>query len=214
MKNFIFVALTILFFSASSHQAVAQSSLRFIDNVEIMGEKVLSPLSTSAPDNIYISPEAVNIPSTEMCTSLQFKYAQLTEQEVEHISNKRLYLLIEDWYNTRYRLGGNSRKGIDCSSFAAMLADAMYHTCLSRTAREQFIETHRIVKNELKEGDLVFFNTRGGVSHVGMYLANGYFVHASSSNGVIISSMNEPYYLNRYVGAGRLATSMASAICD
>ncbi len=214
MKNIFFVSVAVCIFSGTSYKAEAQKSLRFIDNIEMMGEKVVSANSISTPETSSNTASDVKLSTTEMCTSLQFKYAQITEQEVENIQNKRLYLLIEDWYNTRYRMGGNSRKGIDCSSFAAMLADAMYNTCLARTAREQYNETNRISEAELKEGDLVFFNTRGGVSHVGMYLANGYFVHASSSNGVIISSLAESYYQNRYVGAGRIVASTAAVNCN
>lgn len=214
MKNLFFVSVAFCIFSGTSYKAGAQTKLRFIDNVEVMGEKMVSSYTIAAPEiNTTAAPDVLNS-GTEMCTSLQFKYAQLTEQEVENIRNKRLYTLIEDWYSTRYRMGGNSRKGIDCSSFAAMLVDAMHNVCLPRTAREQYAQTDRISEKELQEGDLVFFNTRGGVSHVGIYLANGYFVHASSSNGVIISSMTEPYYLNRYVGAGRIVHNLTPVECE
>ena len=62
----------------------------------------------------------------------------------------------------------------------------------------------KIDKENLSEGDLVFFNTRGGVSHVGVYLRNGYFVHSSSKDGVRISSLNEKYYHRKFIGAGRI----------
>jgi lipoprotein Spr len=75
---------------------------------------------------------------------------------------------------------------------------------LPRTAREQYKASERISRTELKEGDLVFFNTRGGVSHVGIYLQNNKFIHASVSNGVVVSDMFDAYYLKRYVGAGRM----------
>ncbi len=214
MKKLFFVSVAFCIFSGTSYQAAAQKSLRFINHIELLGEKVLPASSTFTPETITLLTSDVNMSSTEMCKSLQFKYAQMTEQEVENLHNIRLYSVIEDWYNTRYRLGGNSRKGIDCSSFVAMLADATYNTCLSRTAREQYYQTIRINVEELKEGDLVFFNTRGGISHVGMYLANGYFVHSSSSNGVIISSMTESYYESRYAGAGRIACTTAALNCD
>ena len=93
--------------------------------------------------------------------------------------------------------------GVDCSSFTSRLMDAVYGQCLPRTSGEQYHSSDRISRNELKEGDLVFFNTRGRISHVGVYLANGYFIHSSSSNGVSISSMDEPYYAKRYAAAGR-----------
>jgi lipoprotein Spr len=68
----------------------------------------------------------------------------------------------------------------------------------------QYDISRRISRTELKEGDLLFFNTTGGVSHVGMYLTNNKFVHASSSNGVTISDMFDPYYASRLISVGRI----------
>ena len=75
---------------------------------------------------------------------------------------------------------------------------------LPRTARDQYRASRIISAVELKEGDLLFFNTTGGISHVGIYLRNNKFVHASSSQGVVISDIFDAYYLKRYIGAGRL----------
>ena len=71
-------------------------------------------------------------------------------------------------------------------------------------SRDQYNVCDKIPFEEINQGDLVFFNTRGGVSHVGVYLANGYFVHASCNNGVFISSLNEGYYHKRFISAGRI----------
>jgi lipoprotein Spr len=78
---------------------------------------------------------------------------------------------------------------------------------LPRTSREQAAYCKEIQKEELKEGDLVFFNTGRGISHVGLYMANNKFVHASTSMGVVISSLDEPYWKRRYVKSGRLELS-------
>jgi lipoprotein Spr len=64
--------------------------------------------------------------------------------------------------------------------------------------------TNRISRTELKEGDLIFFNTHGGISHVGVYLQNNKFVHASTSGGVMISDIFDEYWVRRFVGVGRL----------
>jgi lipoprotein Spr len=71
-------------------------------------------------------------------------------------------------------------------------------------AKDQYAASKKLERAEMKEGDLVFFNTRGGVSHVGVYLTNGYFVHSSTKYGVIISNLNEGYYKQRFIGAGRV----------
>ena len=118
---------------------------------------------------------------------------------------------VDEWYGTRYRLGGTTKSGIDCSAFVQACFLAAFGITLPRTAREQYKATKRISRTELKEGDLVFFNTRGGVSHVGIYLQNNKFIHASTSQGVVVSDMFDAYYLKRYVGAGRMDTEVSSS---
>lgn len=140
----------------------------------------------------------------ENSTELHFKYAILLDQPVEYLTNLSLLKYIEDWYGTRYRYGGNTKQGVDCSGFTCNLSNSVFGKTLPRTARQQYDAAQKIPVQYLQEGDLVFFNTRGGISHVGIYLANNKFVHASTSSGVIISDLNEEYYRKRFVGAGRL----------
>lgn len=134
----------------------------------------------------------------------QFKYAILLNETVEKITNVMLYKTIDDWYGTRYRYGGTTEKGIDCSAFMQVLASYSFGWLLPRTAREQYAATSKIPKNDLQEGDFVFFNTTGGVSHVGMYLHNDKFIHSSSSEGVSIGDLNSKYWSARFLGARRL----------
>jgi lipoprotein Spr len=84
------------------------------------------------------------------------------------------------------------------------LASDAFAVQLPRTSRKQAAFCTDIDKNQLQEGDLVFFNTLGGISHVGLYINNNKFVHASTSNGVIISDLDEPYWQRRFVKAGRI----------
>lgn len=134
---------------------------------------------------------------------LQFKYSILLNTEVERLENLDLYKVIDEWLGTPYKIGGMTQRGIDCSGLSRNLAFGAFKIDLPRTAREQKAACVSISNEELKEGDLVFFNTRGGVSHVGMYLHNNKFVHASTSYGVIISDLSESYWNRRYLGAGR-----------
>lgn len=133
----------------------------------------------------------------------QFKYAIMLDESVEKLTNVSLYKAIDDWYGTRYRYGGTSHRGIDCSAFMQVLGQYAFGWMLPRTAREQYASLSRISREDLKEGDLVFFNTTGGVSHVGMYLQNGKFIHSSTSNGVAISSLDDNYWKARFIGARR-----------
>ncbi len=140
----------------------------------------------------------------ETISGIQFKYAIMLDVEVETLSDPRLLRFIEEWYGTRYRMGGTTKKGVDCSAFSGTLLSSIYSFSLPRTAREQYKICERVKKDELLAGDLVFFNTRGGVSHVGVYLANNRFVHSSSSNGVVISNLDDNYYAKKFIGGGRI----------
>ncbi len=107
---------------------------------------------------------------------------------------------------TRYRFGGTSRSGLDCSAFVQKVFREM-DVKLPRTAREQFEEGEIVSPGDLKKGDLVFFRTYASFpSHVGIYLGNNRMIHASSRDRrVVISSVNTPYYRSRYIGAKRIA---------
>lgn len=137
-----------------------------------------------------------------------FKYAQLMEVDIQHLPDTLLLHQIDPWMGVRYRNGGNTNEGIDCSAFTAAILSAYLGIQLPRTCREQYKFATRLPASQLQAGDLVFFRTRGrSVSHVGIYLGNDKFVHASSSNGVMISDRKETYFSHRYVGAGRIAAN-------
>lgn len=149
--------------------------------------------------------------SIESFSPLQFKYAMLLDVNVESLKNISLLAFIDDWFGTRYRFGGTSKRGVDCSALTSALLLAVYGFNMPRTAREQYRATEHIGRDELKEGDLVFFNTRGGVSHVGIYLGNDHFLQASS-HGVTISSLDEHYYKKRFICGGRVSQDKMSDI--
>ncbi|MGX2957285.1 C40 family peptidase [Ursidibacter arcticus] len=110
------------------------------------------------------------------------------------------------WKGTRYRLGGTSRSGIDCSGFMQVTFRDLFGIDLPRTTSEQAKEGDRISKSELRTGDLVFFKTGRGPNgkHVGVYVKNGQFLHASTKGGVIYSDMNSPYWSRTFWQARRL----------
>ena len=221
MFNSILLTTTIFLLSAAglSAQGNKNNGPRFLDDISVE----VAPLKTSsgttetkAQHAVYtVNKEPVSEQTSsaaiEMADQLQFKYSLLLDTEVETVSNLELFKLIDDWFGTRYRMGGTTKSGIDCSALMQVLFTSVYSLSLPRTAREQYGQCTKIDKSELKEGDLVFFNTTGGVSHVGMYLSNNKFVHAGSSTGVTIADLNEEYWSKRFISAGRITDSLVSS---
>ena len=190
--------ITILFFLPLFGLAQRAAKPRFIEDIVIAEERALGPVSlivksdSTAPSALNHSEDHGNKSVNhsvriEDLKSLQFKYALITNREVEALADDQLYEFIDEWRRTPYRMGGTSKSGVDCSGFTRELMRDVYHVELPRTARDQYEDTRRISQDELSEGDLVFFYTGGYyISHVGVYLGNNYFVHSSSSNGVKI----------------------------
>jgi lipoprotein Spr len=156
------------------------------------------------PGPVKLMPHPVG---TDDYNQLKYKYSILTNTPVEDLSNLRLLIFMDQWYGVPYHYGGTNRAGIDCSAFSSLLLSSVYNeNQLPRMSADQYKATRRISKKDLQEGDLVFFHTYGKghrVTHVGVYLYNNRFIHASVT-GVQISNMGEGYYLSHYVGAGRI----------
>jgi lipoprotein Spr len=224
VKNIsIFVAFAIFAMSCDSLKPAASKpdktdaakshgSLLFIDNVSLNPEGHKDRTGASlGPNNeppipTVFSRSTYN-PAIEKYPLLKFKYAILMDATVEEMDNERLLSYIDEWYGTRYRYGGIAKDGIDCSAFASSLIAAVYGiNNLPRMAKDQYNVSRKVNRNELQEGDLVFFHTMGrrkSVTHVGVYLRNNRFIHASVL-GVIISSLDEVYYAQHFIGAGRV----------
>jgi cell wall-associated NlpC family hydrolase len=143
-------------------------------------------------------------------TALKLKYGQLLGKDPDQLENIELFKRVDEWYGTRYKMGGMSKSGIDCSAFVQTVYLAAFGMAVPRTAFEQFKVSNRISATQMREGDLVFFNTTGGVSHVGIYLGNNKFIHASVARGVAVSDLFDPYYLRRFLGIGRIERSVGS----
>jgi len=137
------------------------------------------------------------------------------EEEIRQVSQSeefkaeppqnRLITIAKKLLDTPYKFGGNTTLGIDCSAYVRK-AYSLLEVKLPRTAREQFKTGQPVEKDELSAGDLVFFRTYASFpSHVGIYIGNNLFIHASSmAKKVTIDSLDTPYYLKRFIGAKRL----------
>ena len=111
---------------------------------------------------------------------------------------------VNDLLGVKYKYGGTTDKGFDCSGFTMYVYQSfgieLPHQSKAQAEKGSFVD-----KNELRKGDLVFFNTDGkGISHVGIYLGDGEFVHSASNKGVVKNKLSESYYEKRYVTARRI----------
>ena len=127
-------------------------------------------------------------------------------------SNTKLFDFVYDWIGTPYRFGGSSRRGIDCSAFTKQLYSDVFNLTIRRSSRDIFSMVNPVNKDDLKEGDLVFFKIHSrSISHIGIYLGNNRFAHASSK-GVAISSLDDAYYSRYFYKGGRLLESFKNEL--
>lgn len=137
--------------------------------------------------------------------ALREKYAGILQVPAASITNLPLYRFIDEWYSVPYQYGGKTKSGIDCSGLTITLYKEVYQKAITGSAATLWTKCDAVNEKNLAEGDLVFFKIGGDkVSHVGVYLQNRRFVHASTKKGVIISSLDEAYYTKYFFKGGKL----------
>ncbi len=175
-----------------------------------MGKKIIVAILlifTFASSRAQTAKEETQIADPDNLASDYF--SQIMGVALSATSNLKLYQFVYDWIGTPYRLGGDNKRGVDCSGFAYQLYDKVFNTVIGNNSRNIFSMVNPINKEELQEGDLVFFKIKSrAISHVGVYIGDNKFAHASSSKGVMISNLDEPYWRRYYYKGGRLVESL------
>lgn len=124
--------------------------------------------------------------------------SQTTHNQSATSASKALYQFYNHWKGTPYALGGMSKNAIDCSGLTVLAFKDVFGLSLPRTVSEQATKGKKVARYSLQPGDLVFFKTGFFQKHVGIYVEENRFIHASSSKGVVISTLDEPYWKNTY----------------
>ena len=187
----LFFAVTVILSSCHSKKAIMKDR---------SGETVRGNNDTKRAEMKGEPGEIVKPPK-----SVAEKYAELMEVDKRDIQNGRLYEFIDQWMGTPYKFGGLDKDGIDCSGLTLLLEQQVYGINIPRMTSQQVTVIKRKYEEELKEGDLVFFDFDGKqFSHVGVYLQNGYVVHASSTKGVMIVKLHSPSMYKYFSRAGSI----------
>jgi len=149
--------------------------------------------------------DSVKVKASGIDTLAAIKFFESKGVKVDSCVNQSLYFEIYKWLDTPYRYGGETGKGIDCSGFCNKIYQEIYRKVLQDGSRDIYQTVKPVSIKLAEEGDLLFFKIwKGQISHVGIYLQNGKFAHASTQAGVIISDLNEAYYVKCFYKAGKI----------
>jgi cell wall-associated NlpC family hydrolase len=197
---------TVRFGKKSDDEELKKSSVRFTSE----GDSMIVDLNLDLKDPDDLPSEEPDIDVSSLLAANQnnvnidvpgFDYTTLRE---------KMLMEIIKYLNTPYKYGGTTKDGIDCSAFTQTIYKNVFNINLERSARLQYTQGSEVTNgDELKVGDLVFFNTRRRVKpgHVGIYIGDNLFAHASTKKGVTITALDYDYYSRVYMGARRFETN-------
>ncbi len=189
----------------SEEEQSNSKTIRFTadDNSKAKEATTFNNPSTAAKEFDEAPIEEYTVDKTEFIK----KYKNLKKLNLPLTSREKILFEIVNYLDSPYLYGGNSKNGIDCSAFTSNVFSNAIKYHLPRTASQQYDKGHEISSlSNLVFGDLVFFNTSkySFPGHVGIYLGNDLFAHASVSQGVTVSNIKDKYYKSRFVGARRV----------
>jgi lipoprotein Spr/probable lipoprotein NlpC len=151
---------------------------------------------------------------TAMDMVMLAEISETLDIDLDGSENLELLAAIESWMGTPYRYGGCTRFGVDCSCLIKNLYEEVFDMDMVRTSRDMFDTLPAVDPEEIREGDILVFRARRGrrIGHVGLYLKDGKFVHASRRHGVTIGEMGSAYFRKRFVAARRVIPSQAMEV--
>ncbi len=155
---------------------------------------VVVMLATVACSNVPSSPAVASPKKVIHPVGKSVVKPVLKRQSLE----RRLRIAAKEWHGTPHRMGGLTKRGVDCSGLVMILYRDVMGIRLPRTTALQSKQGKKISRKNLRVGDLMFFKTGWGKRHSGIYVGNGEFVHTSSRRGVMISSIKDKYWMDSY----------------
>lgn len=205
-------------YNSSSNETVNNTNnLRFTSNDSLIPNSENDVLTTTPfgelQDTLHWDDEDDDMPDdqgidiTEVIKNLSSQNVNSNPVENQNNFKEQVLMEIIKYLDTPYKYGGNSINGIDCSTFTKTIYNNVLSIDLLRSARDQYTQGIEISnRDELRFGDLVFFDTRRRVKpgHVGIYIGDNLFAHSSSKNGVIVSSLDQDYYSRKFMGGRRI----------
>lgn len=166
--------------------------------VSLNGCSVHQAGATFSQPQVYVAKNAVHKKANQAFSKT------FNGPKIEQLAHQRLREQHSKWAGTPYRFGGNSSSGIDCSALMMNVFKAAFNESLPRTTVQQVKVGQSVSKKELKVGDLVFFKLGRNQRHVGVFMGQSTFLHASVSNGVTYSRLDDPYWQMRYWQSRRI----------
>ena len=141
--------------------------------------------------------------SEAVITQKLIQHSEPAHQSFGHMGT--FFYDVTHYFGTRYRSGGDTPAGFDCSGFVRFMFGKAFNMHLPRSSREMSTLGNKVSKDELQPGDLVFFQTKGQhINHVGIFVGNDTFVHSSVSKGITEDRLKQGYFEKRFAGAVRL----------
>jgi len=189
-KSLLFIPMALLFIGCQREPVV------YVDLKEkgIQAKQEQTTKLQGTKENIVYEP---------IITPEDYKKMLQDEEETSIDMNKAFMDFYNEWKHVKYRLGGNSKRGIDCSAFTQRVYKEKFDVKIPRTTRTQVKVGKEIKKSQLELGDLIFFKTGKVDRHVGVYMGNGEFMHASIK-GVKFTKVDKPFYKKAYWTSRRI----------